>query len=189
MFKAVKRNSKLPKAWKIAAVSPIQKKGERKLVENYRPVWLLNIESKIFEKCIYEELSGHFSRFLSSKQHGFVPQRSVYTNMLLSIHEALDKKKRAEWSCRILYWLCEGILSCTPLRNFIKSRANWLWRLSPWRLIWLSQRTRTICPSGQHQIETFDSDKWGPTGITARANPILHKHQRPARCPQIWRIL
>ena len=68
--------------------------GERKLVENYRPVSLLNIESKIFEKCIYEELSAHFTKFLSSKEHAFVPQRSVYTNMLLflkKLHEALDK--------------------------------------------------------------------------------------------------
>ena len=78
MFKAVKRNRKLPKAWKIAAVSPIHKNGERKLVENYRrPVSLLNIESNIFEKCIYEELSAHFTKFCSSKQHGFVPQRSL----------------------------------------------------------------------------------------------------------------
>ena len=77
MFKAVKRNRKLPEAWKKAAVSPIHKKGERKFVENYRSVSLLNIESKIFEKCIYEEQSAHFTKFLSSKQHGFVPQISV----------------------------------------------------------------------------------------------------------------
>ena len=96
MFKAVKRKRNLPKAWKIAAVSPIHKQGERKLVENYRPVSLLKIESTIFEKCIYEELSAHFTKFVSSKQHGFVPQRSVYKNMLLflkKIHEALEKKR------------------------------------------------------------------------------------------------
>ena len=98
-IKAVKRNRKLPKAWKIAAVSPIHKKGERKLVENYRPVSLLNIENKIFEKCIYEELSAHFTKFLSSKQHGLVPQRGVYTNKLLflkKIHEVLDKNVQSE---------------------------------------------------------------------------------------------
>ena len=83
---------------KLAAVSPIHKKGERKTVENYRPVSLLNIESKIFEKCIYEELSAYFTKFLSWKQHGFV-QRSVYTNMLLflkKIHKALDKNVQNE---------------------------------------------------------------------------------------------
>ena len=189
MFKAVKRNRKLAKAWKIAADTPIHKKGEKKLVENYRPVSLLNIESKIFEKCIYEELSAHFTKFLSSKQQGFIQQRSVYTSMLLflkKIYEALDKKVQ---SCRILYWFCEGIRSCTPLRTSIKSRANWHWRLSPWSLIWLSQRTGTICQSGQHQIKKFTSDKRGPTGITARVDPILHIHQRTARCPQIWRTL
>ena len=99
MFKAVKRTRKLPKACKIAAVSPSHKKCERKSVKNYRPVSLLNIESRIFEKCIYEELSAHFTKFSSSKQHGFVPQRSMYTNMLLflkKIHEALDKNVQSE---------------------------------------------------------------------------------------------
>ena len=60
---------------------------------------LLNIESKIFEKCTYEELSAHFTKFLSWKQHGFLPQRSVYTNMLLflkKIHKALDKNVQSE---------------------------------------------------------------------------------------------
>ena len=33
MFKAIKRNMKLHKAWKITAVSPIHKRGEKKLVE------------------------------------------------------------------------------------------------------------------------------------------------------------
>ena len=41
----------------------------------------------------------HVTKFLSSKQHGFVPQRSVYTNMLLflkKIHKALDKNVQSE---------------------------------------------------------------------------------------------
>ena len=70
-----------------------------KFVENLRSVSLLNIESKIFEKCIHETLSAHLTKFVFSKQHGFVPQRSVYTNMLLflkKIHEALYKNVQSE---------------------------------------------------------------------------------------------
>ena len=187
MFKAVERNMKLPKTWKIAAVSLIHEKGERKIVKSYRPVSLLNIESKIFEKCIWEELSAHFTKFLSSKQHGFVPQRSVYTNMLLflkKIHEALDKNVQSE--VVVFYTDFAKAFNRVPhYELLLKTGQIGIGGC----LIWLSQRTRTICPSGHYQIETFTSDNWGPTGITSRTDLILHIHQRPARCPQIWRTL
>ena len=83
----------------LAAVSPIHKKGDRRKVENYRPISLLNIDSKILEKCIYIPLYAHFSHYLSHHQHGFVKKRSVTTNMLSflkTIHEALDKNPHSE---------------------------------------------------------------------------------------------
>ena len=73
---------------------PVYKKGDKQLVKNYRPVSLLNIDSKVFEKCLYDPLFLHFSFFLSRNQHGLVRGRSVQSNMLKflkDIHEALDK--------------------------------------------------------------------------------------------------
>ena len=46
----------MPTSWKTAAVTPIHKKNDPKDVENYRPISLLNIDSKIFEKCMYSLL-------------------------------------------------------------------------------------------------------------------------------------
>ena len=53
VFKNIKRVRKIPDKWKVAAVSPIYKKGDKRLMENYRPVSLLNIMSKLLEKCMY----------------------------------------------------------------------------------------------------------------------------------------
>ena len=95
----MKRLRKIPDSWKVAALTPIFKKGDQRKVENYRPVSLLNIESKILEKCIHIALYNHFQNFLTKSQHGFVRRRSVQTNMLLflkRIYEALDHDPQSE---------------------------------------------------------------------------------------------
>ena len=94
VFKITKRVRKIPDKWKVAAVSPIYKKGDKRLMENYRPASLLNIMSKLLEKCMYPALYDHFIKLLKRSQHGFFKNRSVVTNMLSflkEIYEAIDK--------------------------------------------------------------------------------------------------
>ena len=89
----------IPDSWKIAAITPIFKKGDRRKVENYRPFSLLNIDSKILEKCIYIALYNHFQKFLTKSQHGFARRTSVQTNMLLflkRIYEVLDHDPQSD---------------------------------------------------------------------------------------------
>ena len=96
VFKNIKRLRKIPDQWKIASVTPIYKKGDRRLVTNHRPVSLLNIDSKIFEKCMYEPLYEHFGKHLSKLQHGFVRGRSVTTNLLSflqKIYQVMGKNR------------------------------------------------------------------------------------------------
>ena len=99
ILRNVKRLRKIPDSWKTAAVTPVHKKGDRKLVNNYRPVSLLNIDSKVLEKCIYKDLYPYFAWYLTKHQHGFTKGRSVLTNMLSflkEIYEALDNDSNAE---------------------------------------------------------------------------------------------
>ena len=94
VFKNITRVRKIPDKWKNAAVSPIYKKGDKRLMENYRPVSLLNIMRKLLEKCMYPALYDHFIKFLKRSQHGFAKNRSVVTNMLSflkEIYEATNK--------------------------------------------------------------------------------------------------
>ena len=48
-----------PCEWKKANV-PIHKKGDKQTLKNYRPVSLLPICGKIFERLIYNEMFGFF---------------------------------------------------------------------------------------------------------------------------------
>ena len=50
-----------PDNLKIAKVIPIFKQGSRLLCDNYRPISVLPMLSKIFEKCIYNQLMHYFS--------------------------------------------------------------------------------------------------------------------------------
>ena len=99
LLKVIKKQRRIPDTLKTAAVTPIQKKGDRRYVQNYRPLSLLDIESKILKKCIYMALYDHFASFLTKHQHGFVKNRFVFTNMIIflkKIQDALDNDPNSE---------------------------------------------------------------------------------------------
>ena len=68
-----------PDKLKVARVLAIYKKGDKQLLENYRPVSVLPSISKVFEKVIYNQLFNHFSKnkLFFNSQYGFRPQHST----------------------------------------------------------------------------------------------------------------
>ncbi|KAL1448140.1 hypothetical protein WDU94_003659 [Cyamophila willieti] len=71
-----------PSTWKTAVVVPIFKKGSRFDVANYRPIALLSVLSKIFEKLVFKNLYAYIDKYLSPLQHGFRQKMSTSTNIL-----------------------------------------------------------------------------------------------------------
>jgi hypothetical protein len=51
-----------PSLWKEVTVVPIFKKGGSALVTNYRPIWLLNNFSKVFEIIIHDQFSYYLNQ-------------------------------------------------------------------------------------------------------------------------------
>ena len=62
-----------PDKLKLAKVIPIYKKGEQSLINNYRPISLLPVISKVLEKIIANQISSFFERneLFSRNQYGF----------------------------------------------------------------------------------------------------------------------
>ena len=63
-----------PGCWKISSVVPVFKNvGERSTAESYRPVGLLSVVSKVFEKLLNNRIVDHLekSSIFSDFQYGF----------------------------------------------------------------------------------------------------------------------
>ena len=91
--------------WKKAYIVPIHKKNDKQIVSNYRPVSLLPICSKIFEKLIFNELFAFFEKrnLLSKHQSGFRPGDSCIYQLLAITHDiflSFDSSPSLE-TCRV----------------------------------------------------------------------------------------
>ena len=85
-----------PNDWKHAKVVPIYKSGKVKIFDNYRPISLLPVVSKITEKVVHTRLMEHLEtlNLLSPTQFGFRQNRSTESAAILfvdSIRKAVDK--------------------------------------------------------------------------------------------------
>ena len=90
IFNLSLQTGKFPNCWKFANVVPVFKKGEREEVTNYRPVSLLGIISKIFEKCIHHRVYEGVKDLIHSLQHGFLKGRCTVTQ-LMEVFNTVEK--------------------------------------------------------------------------------------------------
>ena len=82
-------NVKYIDVFKVAKVIPVFKKGGVELVNNYRPISLLPVVSKIFERIIYDKMVSFLNKhgILSESQYGFRKCHSTQHAIL----EAIDR--------------------------------------------------------------------------------------------------
>ena len=76
--------SMIPQDWRLANVTPIFKKGSKKLASNYRPISLTSQVCKTMEKLIKGRITEHLNANspINDSQHGFTAGRSCLTNLL-----------------------------------------------------------------------------------------------------------
>ncbi|XP_074641184.1 uncharacterized protein LOC141898932 [Tubulanus polymorphus] len=86
LFNESLRTGEIPEIWKHASVQPIFKAGNRSQPENYRPVSLTSICSKLLEHIIRSEITKHFEthQILTDGQHGFRKNRSCENQLILT---------------------------------------------------------------------------------------------------------
>ena len=73
-----------PALWKTARVIPIFKEGEKNAKENYRPISVLTVVSRLFERLIFNQVYQHLNTndLLAPSQSGFRTLHPTATALL-----------------------------------------------------------------------------------------------------------
>ena len=89
-------SAQFPNVWKIAEVTPILKDGDRDIPNNYRPISLLPVLSKVCEKVTHDQLTSFLiaNQRLSPKQCGNKKWNSTETSILQTTDAILEAKIR-----------------------------------------------------------------------------------------------
>ena len=136
---------RFPSSWRKANVLPIHKKENRQLKKNYRPISLLPICGKIFEKLMFDAIYEFLceNQLLTPNQSGFRPGDSTINQLLSITHKIysafeefpsretrtvfLDISKAFDkvWHDGLLFKLKSyGISGClfTAIKDFLNNR-------------------------------------------------------------------
>ena len=78
-----------PSLWKKANIIPIHKKGDKTDIKNYRPISLLPVFGKLFEKIIYNSLYKYceYHKILNVHQSGFRSGDSCINQLISITHD------------------------------------------------------------------------------------------------------
>lgn len=84
-----------PEQLKVAIVIPLYKKGDIDSLSSYRPISLLSVFSKLFEKIVLSRIIDFFKKhkLFSSSQHGFLRNKNTTTaifDFITHVYEALE---------------------------------------------------------------------------------------------------
>ena len=78
------RTGIFPDDFKMAILSPIHESGNIIECDNYRPISVLPVIAKVFEKAVYQQISNYLeeNNVITTCQSGFRKKRSTQTSLL-----------------------------------------------------------------------------------------------------------
>lgn len=88
-----------PDAFKSAKIIPIYKAGSKLLPDNFRPISLMSVFSKIIDKCVKSRLTSFLkaNNVMSENQFGFKENQGTHEaiyNFTKQLHKGMDKGKK-----------------------------------------------------------------------------------------------
>ena len=128
-------NGKFPSSWKEGLVTPVLKKGDPKLMENYRPVSCLPAASKLLETIICNQTTKYMedNNILPSSQHGFRKGKSTMSAWSEMQQEGSNNTESKEttgillWDLSAAFDTLDAVLLCKKLEiyGFEEKTVGW----------------------------------------------------------------
>ena len=72
---------------KKSDIIPIHQKKSKFVIKNYRPVSILPVLSKMYERCMFDQVYSYFNQILSKHQCGFQQGHSTQHSLLLMVEK------------------------------------------------------------------------------------------------------
>ena len=88
LFQSIPHSGIYPEEWKIAKNTPVFKSGKKQDVTCYRPIRLLSKLPVSFERVSFRKLYKFIAPKLSTRQFGFLKDRSTITQLVFFLTEA-----------------------------------------------------------------------------------------------------
>ena len=152
LFRKSLDTKQVPEDWKNANVTPLFKKGLRGLSENYRPVGLTCICSKVPGSILRDAIVEHLKSYklIKDSQHGFIQGKSCLTNSLLFLEKVagfIDEGYLVD----VLYLDFSKAFDKVPHeRLLLKMRAHCFgMQIAEWVGEWLSGRKQRVLVNGK----------------------------------------
>lgn len=92
LFNMILEGQKIPREWKKSNIILIHKKGSKNKIENYRPISLSPIISKIFSKIILRRIQNYLNYHLSIEQAGFRKGFSTIDHLFV-LNQVIEKSR------------------------------------------------------------------------------------------------
>jgi len=102
LFNLALKFEEFPYLWKTSKIIPVHKKNDKNLIENYRPITIINNFSKCFERVLHSALYFPMKNLIDTRQHGFMKGRSTTSN-LITITEYISDAMNANSQVDVIY--------------------------------------------------------------------------------------
>ena len=135
------------KNWKLANITPLFKKGDKNLVQNYRPISLTSVPCKILESLIKDQLVQHLEKFniITNTQHGFIKGKSCLTNLLEYLEYITDQVDQGNPVDSILLDFSKAFDKVPHQRLLLKLKSVGIsGKLLVWIEQWLTGRKQSV---------------------------------------------
>merc|ERR1712074_255324 len=151
IFNSSINNGEIPAVFKCANITPIFKKGDKKLPSNYQPISLTSLVEKLQESIIRDHLVNHLKRYnlIRASQHGFRNNKSCLTNLLEFFNKVINDYDNHR-AVDVIYLDFRKAFDLVPHKKLLlKLKAHGIdGNVLEWIKEWLTERKQRVVING-----------------------------------------